>query len=134
VFDAAGGWADPFFYAHEGIELAWRVWDTGHRAWYAGELVAHHPVIQQTRHSYYYRLNARNRVWLARRNLPLPLIPLYVGAWTAIQGVRFARRPAGAGAWFAGWREGWRVDPGGRRPLRWHTVWRMTAAGRPPIV
>ena len=30
VFDATGGWADPFFYAHEGIELAWRVWDTGH--------------------------------------------------------------------------------------------------------
>ncbi|MDF2575036.1 MAG: glycosyl transferase [Agromyces sp.] len=24
VFDATGGWADPFFYAHEGIELAWR--------------------------------------------------------------------------------------------------------------
>ena len=29
VFDATGGWADPFFYAHEGIELAWRV--LGHR-------------------------------------------------------------------------------------------------------
>jgi GT2 family glycosyltransferase len=134
TFGEAGGWADPFFYAHEGIELAWRVWNTGRRAWYAGELVAHHPVIQQTRHAYYYRLNARNRVWLARRNLPLPLIPLYVGAWTAIQALRFARRPAGARAWLAGWREGWRADPGGRRPLHWRTVWRMTMAGRPPIV
>src|SRR5690606_39511868 len=67
----SGGWAEPFFYAHEGIELAWRVWDQGLRAWYAGELVAHHPAIEPTRHSYYYRLNARNRVWLAKRNLPL---------------------------------------------------------------
>jgi hypothetical protein len=37
-------------------------------------------------------------------------------------------------AWFGGWREGWRTDPGERRPLRWKTVWRMTLAGRPPIV
>jgi hypothetical protein len=38
AFEAAGGWAGEFFYAHEGIELAWRVWDQGLRAWYAGEL------------------------------------------------------------------------------------------------
>ncbi|HWU57978.1 MAG TPA: glycosyltransferase family 2 protein, partial [Microbacteriaceae bacterium] len=37
-------------------------------------------------------------------------------------------------AWFGGWREGWRSDPGERRPLRWRTVGRMTAAGRPPVV
>src|SRR6218665_603800 len=29
VFEEVGGWAEPFFYAHEGIELAWRVWETG---------------------------------------------------------------------------------------------------------
>jgi len=134
VFDATGGWADPFFYAHEGIELAWRVWDTGHRAWYAGDLEAGHPVIEPTRHSYYYRLNARNRVWLARRNLPALLVPLYVGSWTAIQVLRWARKPAALRAWFGGWREGWRADPGERRPMRWSTVWRMTLAGRPPVV
>ena len=134
VFDAAGGWGDPYFYAHEGIELAWRVWDTGHRAWYAGDLVALHPVIQPTRHSQYYRLTARNRVWLARRNLPRALIPLYAGSWLLIQVLRFARNGEGRPAWFAGWREGWRVDPGGRRPMRWSTVLRMAGAGRPPIV
>ncbi len=79
VFDATGGWAAPFFYAHEGIELAWRVWDQGLRAWYAGDLVAHHPAINPARHAFYYRLNARNRVWLARRNLPWVLVPFYVG-------------------------------------------------------
>lgn len=134
VFDAAGGWAAPFFYAHEGIELAWRVWDQGRRVWYAGDLIANHPVIQQTRHAEYYRLNARNRVWLARRNLPLPLIPLYVGSWTGVQLLRWAGRPAALRSWFRGWFEGWRTDPGERRPISWRTVWRMTLAGRPPIV
>jgi GT2 family glycosyltransferase len=134
VFDATGGWADPFFYAHEGIELAWRVWDQGLRVWYAGDLEANHPVIQPTRHADYYRLNARNRVWLARRNLPGALAALYVGSWTAIQTLRWARNRPALRAWFAGWGEGWRSDPGVRRPLSWRTVWRMTLAGRPPVV
>ncbi len=134
VFDATGGWADPFFYAHEGIELAWRVWDQGLRTWYDGELVANHPAIEPTRHAYYYRLNARNRVWLAKRNLPWVLAPLYVGSWTGIQVLRWARRPAALRAWFGGWAEGWRTAPGGRRPISWRTVLRMTRAGRPPIV
>jgi GT2 family glycosyltransferase len=134
VFEAAGGWAEEFFYAHEGIELAWRVWDQGLRAWYAGDLVANHPVIQQTRHADYFRLNARNRVWLARRNLPALLIPFYVGSWTAVQLLRWARQPASLRAWFGGWREGWRADPGERRPIRWRTVVRMSLAGRPPVV
>ncbi|MCS5719131.1 glycosyltransferase [Herbiconiux sp. CPCC 205763] len=134
VFDATGGWAAPFFYAHEGIELAWRVWDQGLRTWYAGDLVANHPAIEPTRHAYYYRLNARNRVWLAKRNLPAVLVPLYVGSWTGIQILRWARRPAALRAWFGGWAEGWRTDAGERRPISWRTVWRMTRAGRPPIV
>lgn len=134
VFDATGGWAEPFFYAHEGIELAWRVWDRGFQVWYAGDLVAHHPAIEPTRHAYYYRLNARNRVWLAKRNLPAVLAPLYVGSWTAIQILRWFRKPAALSAWFGGWAAGWRENAGERRPLRWRTVWRMTRAGRPPII
>lgn len=134
VFDATGGWAEPFFYAHEGIELAWRVWDQGLRVWYAGDLVAHHPAIEPTRHSYYYRLNARNRVWLARRNLPSVFIPLYVGAWTGVQVIRWARRPAALRAWFGGWMAGWREPAGERRRIGWVTVWRMTRSGRPPLI
>ena len=134
AFDATGGWAEPFFYAHEGIELAWRVWDLGLRAWYAGDLQANHPVIAPTRHADYYRLNARNRVWLARRNLPVPLVPVYAGSWLLIQILRWARNPSALRAWLAGFREGWTTDPGERRPLKARTVWRMTLAGRPPIV
>src|SRR5690606_1121328 len=129
-----GGWGAPYFYAHEGIELAWRVWDQGRRAWYAGDLVANHPAIEPTRHADYFRLNARNRVWLAKRNLPWLLVPVYVGSWTLVQLSRSVRRPAGLRAWFGGWWEGWRRSPGGRRSIKWVTVWRMAIAGRPPVV
>jgi GT2 family glycosyltransferase len=134
VFEATGGWGDPYFYAHEGIELAWRVWDQGKRVLYAGNLIANHPAIHPTRHEYYYRLNARNRIWIAKRNLPWLLVPLYVGSWTGIQLLRSIRNSSGLGAWFAGWRAGWREAPGGRRRIKWITVWRMTRAGRPPFI
>lgn len=133
LFEDIGGWPDCFFYAHEGIELVWRVWDAGYLAWYAGDVVVNHPVIDPARHDVYYRLNARNRVWLAKRNLPAPLAPLYVSTWVAIT---MARRPDAAArkAWIAGLREGIRENPGGRRPMRWSTVWAMTKAGRPPVI
>lgn len=134
VFETVGGWPAPFFYAHEGIELAWRVWDSGYTVCYAGDLAAEHPVMEPTRHAEYYRLNARNRVWLARRNLPAALVPLYVGSWTGVQVVRSRKDRAALQAWFGGWVEGWREPPGPRRPIRWRTVWRMTRLGRPPIV
>jgi GT2 family glycosyltransferase len=134
AFEAADGWAGEFFYAHEGIELAWRIWDQGLRAWYAGDLIAHHPAVAPTRHAEYHRLNARNRVWLARRNLPLPLVPVYVGSWTAVQLIRSARNRDGLATWLRGWREGWTTSPGERRPLSWGTVLRMTRAGRPPVI
>jgi len=134
AFEQAGEWPASFFYAHEGIELAWRVWDAGFVVWYAGDLVANHPAIDPARHDFYYRLNARNRVWLARRNLPWPLIPFYVGTWTAVQVLRSRRNRASLKPWFSGWSEGWSGDAGERRPLQWRTVWRMTRLGRPPVV
>ncbi len=36
VFEQAGGWPEEFRFAHEGIDLAWRVMDTGRRVVYAG--------------------------------------------------------------------------------------------------
>jgi GT2 family glycosyltransferase len=133
VFDSAGGWPEEFFYAHEGIDLVWRVWDAGYVAWYAGDLVVYHPVIDPLRHADFYRMNARNRVWLARRNLPLVLEPVYVGTWIGLTIAR-VREPEALRAWFAGLREGMRVTPAGRRPMRWSTVWTLTRAGRPPVV
>jgi len=137
VFEAVGGWPEIYQYAHEGIELAWRVWDAGYKVWYAGDLAVLHPPIDQRRHETYFRFNARHRVWIARRNLRWPLTWLYVATWTLVQVVRSVPTREGRATlrpWFAGWREGWRVDPGGRKPLRWATVWQMTRLGRPPVV
>ena len=134
LFDNIGGWGAPYFYAHEGIELAWRVWNAGHIAWYAGDMTVQHPVTSPTRHDNYYRLNARNRVWLAKRNLPWILVPFYVGSWTIVQLVRWTRNRQGLKPWFSGWFEGWRTSPGGRQAMTWRTIARMTRAGRLPIL
>ncbi|MGY1621903.1 glycosyltransferase family 2 protein [Geodermatophilus sp. SYSU D00965] len=134
VLEAAGGWPDPFFYAHEGIELAWRVWDGGATVHYAGDLAAEHPLTEVTRHADFYWRNARNRVWLVRRNLPWAVGVPYLTTWTAVQVVRSRRAPRTLRPWFRGWVAGWRESPGPRRPLSWRTVWRMTRLGRPPVV
>ena len=133
AFDAAGGWPEEFFYAHEGIDLVWRVWDAGFTCWYAGDLVVHHPVIDPARHDEFYRMNARNRVWLAKRNLPAPLEPLYVATWSLLSLARLPNQRARR-VWLDGLREGIRVTPMDRRPMAWRTAWRMTKAGRPPVV
>lgn len=133
VFEQVGGWPEQFFYAHEGIDLVWRVWDAGYVPWYAANLVAYHPVIDPARHEEFYRLNARNRVWLARRNLPAVLEPLYVGTWVGMTLLRVHDADA-LRAWFGGLREGIEQRPADRRPMRWQTVWAMTRAGRPPVI
>jgi GT2 family glycosyltransferase len=133
VFDRVGGWPGHFFYGHEGIELMWRVWDSGHVGWYAPDIVMNHPATSPTRHAVYYRMNARNRVWVARRNLPWPLVPPYLAVWTAVTVLRL-RSPGKLAQWFAGFREGLGPGAGERRPMSWRTVWRLTRAGRPPVV
>jgi GT2 family glycosyltransferase len=133
LFDRIGGWPDEFFYAHEGIDLVWRVWDEGFTPWYAGDLIVHHPVIDPARHDVYYRLNARNRVWLARRNLPVVIEPIYVGTWIGMTLLRVHDKAA-LKAWFAGLNEGMKNKPKGRKKMQWKTVWAMTKAGRPPVI
>ena len=133
AFELAGGWPEPFWYAHEGIDLAWRVWDGGLHVRYDGDLEVYHPAIQPTRHAEFHRYQARNRVWLARRNLPLPVGVLYVSVWAGISAVRLRSRTA-----LIEMARGFRIgltEPGGeRRPMRWRTIWRMTLAGRPPVI
>jgi GT2 family glycosyltransferase len=133
AFEFAGGWPDPFWYAHEGIELAWRVWDGGFHVRYEGEIEVFHPAIQPTRHPEFYRFQARNRVWLARRNLPLPVGVIYVLAWTGVSAVRLRSRTAWRET-LRGYRMGLTEPAGKRRPMTWRTIWRMTRAGHPPVI
>jgi GT2 family glycosyltransferase len=133
VFDGVGLLPERFFYGHEEIDLAWRALDAGWRILYDSDVVLLHPASEPTRHPAYHRLNARNRVWLARRRLPWPLVPVYVGSWAVVTAARTHDAGARRAAW-AGFAEGWRTDSGERRPIRWRTVWRMTRLGRPPVV
>lgn len=132
LFDAVGGWPADFFYAHEGIDLAWKVWDAGFRVRYLGDVVVHHPAGGLDRHPYRHRLGARNRAWLARRHLPLPLAVAYLTTWSVLTAVR--GRPAEVWQGLLGYRDGLTGPGGQRRPMRWRTVWRMTRAGRPPVI
>ncbi|MFD4720565.1 glycosyltransferase family 2 protein [Streptomyces sp. NPDC058423] len=133
VLEQVGGLPDEFFYAHEETDLAWRALDAGWMIDYRADMVLHHPTTPPSRHAVYHRMVARNRVWLARRNLPAPLVPVYLGVWILLT---LLRRPSAAAlkAWFGGFREGWSTPCGPRRPMKWRTVWRLTRLGRPPVV
>ncbi|MDA8370092.1 MAG: glycosyltransferase [Nocardiopsaceae bacterium] len=133
AFEKGGGLPGGFFYAHEETDLAWRILDAGYHIEYDADAVMYHPAVAPTRHDDFYRLNARNRVWLARRNLPWPVAAGYLATWVGITLVR-ERSLSALRTWFQGFKEGWREDPGPRNPMSWSTVWRMTRAGRPPII
>jgi GT2 family glycosyltransferase len=133
LFERVGGWPDRFRFAHEGIDLAWRVMDAGRRVRYAGDIAVLHPSYTTAPHDYSAFYGARNRVWLARRHLPLPLAVAYVVSF-ALRTVPILRTPARARAALRGYRAGLREPAGPRRPLSTSTLWRMTRAGRPPVV
>lgn len=133
VLAEVGGLPDEFFYAHEETDLAWRALDAGWMIDYRSDMVLYHPTTAPSRHAVYHRMVARNRVWLARRNLPAPLVPVYLGVWLLLT---LLRRPSGPAlkAWFGGFKEGWTSPCGPRRPMKWRTVWRLTRLGRPPVI
>jgi GT2 family glycosyltransferase len=133
VFEQAGRWPEEFRFAHEGVDLAWRVMDTGRRVAYAGDIEVLHPSYRTAPHDYSAYYGARNRVFLARRHLPLPLGALYVAGF-ALRTLPLLRSPGRARAALQGYRDGLRQPCGVRRRLRAGTLWRMTRAGRPPIL
>ncbi|WP_372347327.1 glycosyltransferase family 2 protein [Streptomyces sp. KL116D] len=128
-----GDWPADFFFTHEETDLAWRALDAGWKVLYEPSLLLQHPKTSPARHAVYHRMTARNRVWLARRRLPVPLVPLYLTTWTLLTLLR-TRSLGGLRAWAGGFVEGVRAPAGERRPMRWRTVWRMTRLGRPPLI
>jgi GT2 family glycosyltransferase len=133
AFDEIGGWPGEFFYGHEGVEVAWRVIDAGYRVYYAADLGVLNPAAAPFRGPQHAYMNARNRVWVARRNLPRVLIVGYVTVWLLATLLR-TRGVADFRAIARGFADGARLPCGPRHPIRWRTVWRLTRLGRPPIV
>lgn len=128
-----GLWASAFFFGHEESDLGWRALDDGWKILYEPDLVLQHPLTPAARHATHYRFTARNRVWLARRRLPIALIPVYLGVWILITMAR-TRSLTNVKAWWGGFFEGVRTPCGPRKPMKWRTVWKMTRLGRPPIL
>jgi GT2 family glycosyltransferase len=134
VFSEVGGWPAEFRHAHEGIDLAWRVMDAGYRVRYEGAVAVLHPAqAAPMPHTYSAYFGARNRVWLARRHLPLPLGVIYVLMFALRTAPRLRSRRAVREA-ARGYRDGLRGPCGKSRKLRVRTLVRMTLAGRPPII
>lgn len=132
AFDDVGRYEDSLFYALEETDLAWRLVDAGWRIHYAADAVVHHPATDIGRHGAAHERTARNRVVVARRLLPAPLVPLYVATWAAITLLR-GRSVAAVRSWLRGTRAGVAVSVE-RRPIGWAGVWRLTKLGRPPII
>lgn len=100
---------------------------------YAADLTVLNPPaapFRAPRHQYF---NARNRVWVAKRNLPHPLLEIYVLVWAVATFAR-ARSAGSLAAAARGFVAGLREDAGERRPISWSGAWRLTTLGRPPIV
>lgn len=130
--DEVGGYWSELWYGHEELDLSWRLADAGYRTRYLADVRVRHPRTDINRHAEGWRLTGRNRVRIARRNLPFLVMVAHVTSWLLLGVVR-ARAAGCARAYFDGWRHGWsgRVD---RRPIRWRTVFVLARRGRPPIV
>lgn len=133
VFEQVGGWPGGFHRGHEGVDLAWRVMDTGHRVVYAGDIEALHPSYPTAPYDVSPYYGVRNRAFLARRHLPLPLGVVFVATFL-VRLLPVLRTRARARAALRGFRDGLRAPCGERRLLKGRTLWRMTRAGRPPIL
>ena len=134
VFAAVGGLCDEFRYALEETDLAWRMIDCGYRVSFDPTLAMAHPRTDIRRHPDAIRLTARNRVWLAHRNLPFILALLYVMNWTIVSAVRSCGRIDELKAHLSGTADGIRNRLGPRKPIRWRTVLTLARLGRPPLL
>ncbi len=132
AYGSVGGYFTELFYGHEEVELCWRLIDAGWRIRYLADVTVFHPRTDISRHARGWRLTGRNRVWVARRTLPLPVAAVHVTVWLLL-GVARAPDRASRRSYVEGWIEGWRgrIE---RRPIGWSGVWRLTRLGRPPVI
>jgi GT2 family glycosyltransferase len=124
-------WAD-LVYGHEELDLAWRLIEHDYSIRYEADISVYHPHTEISRHADGWWRTGRNRVLIARRNLPVPIMVVHSLVWLAIGTLR---APGGncrrryVGGWFGAWRV--TVD---RDPMSWSTLLRLRRLGRFPIV
>ena len=134
AFASIQGFSAPFFYALEETDLAWRLLESGWRISFEADLLVHHKRTDPRRHGDFVTLTARNRAWLAHRNLPMPLAVSYVTIWTILTLIRSITNPAEFMLHLKGLTDGLLRPSGPRAPMHWKTAIHMTKRGRPPII
>ena len=112
----------------------WRIIDRGWQIYYDANLSIYHPKFYPSRHSDSLRLTARNRVWIAKRNLPLPLRIIYIWNWIVITFSRNINSLISVQLILRGLIEGFRSSPLEKQLMRWKTVSTLLKLRRPPII
>ena len=132
AYDEVGGYFTGLFYGHEEVELSWRLIDAGWGIRYLADVRVFHPRTVIGRHASGWSLTGRNRVWIARRTLPVPVAAVHVIVWFVLGVIRAPDRMCRTN-YVAGWWSGWqaRVE---RSPITWSGVRRLTRLGRPPVI
>jgi GT2 family glycosyltransferase len=124
-------WAD-LVYGHEELDLAWRLIDHDYSIRYEADISVYHPHTEISRHADGWWRTGRNRVLIARRNLPVPIMAVHSLAWLAIGTLRAPGGPCRR-RYVGGWLGAWRVTVD-RDPMSWSTLRRLRRLGRFPIV
>jgi len=129
--EAGRYWAD-LVYGHEELDLAWRLIEHDYSIRYEADISVYHPHTEISRHADGWWRTGRNRVLIARRNLPAPIMAAHSVAWLVIGTLR---APGGdcRRRYIAGWFGAWRLAVD-RNPLSWSTLRRLGQLGRFPIV
>ena len=128
---AGGYWAD-LVYGHEELDLAWRLIEHHHSIRYEAEISVYHPRTEISRHPDGWWRTGRNRVLIARRNLPVSLLIVHSLVWLAIGAVRAPGRDCKQ-RYVSGWFGAWRL-PVHRASLSWSALGRLRRLGRFPIL
>jgi GT2 family glycosyltransferase len=129
---AADGYWGELFYGHEELDLSWRLIDQGGSICYLADEVAFHPRTPIGRHAEGWWYTGRNRVWIARRNLPWPIAIVHVTVWLVLGVVR-APGSRCRRQYVRGWFDGWRRADIRRRPIGRHAIAHLARAGRLPL-
>ena len=129
--EAGRYWAD-LVYGHEELDLAWRLIEHNYSIKYEADISVYHPHTEIGRHADGWWRTGRNRVLIARRNLPAPIMVVHSVAWLAIGTIR---APGGGcrRRYVAGWFGAWRVAVD-RNPMSWSTLRQLGRLGRFPVV
>jgi GT2 family glycosyltransferase len=133
AFERVGGYPSYYWRDHEETDLAWRLLDAGYRIRYDADAVLAHPALPPGTDVRALQFRGRNRVFLARRNLPRLVALLYVLDWLVLTVVR-THSPRELRASLLGMLKGMTEPCGPRRPMKWRTVLRMARLGRPPVI